>query len=343
MKKRTFRLVLVLLAAFLSLGNAHAAKPKPKPKPKATTSTHHETLGTQQLKGGFGEFGSTYTLGKTNPWNVRVKSAEYSVDTIAIGDRIVYPKADEKLLILHYVVHNPQQREAGMRFDTLRLTAVDAKDKNWEWRGDVGNETTGERVDQRFKPAQKMDVFAVLTVPAAGEIPKMMIQGSDELVIRYDLRGKVRGLTAPYADPADTTGATARAVVPAEYDVLYPLGPYGLQVNGTSFREEAIGNVKPDKKERLLVVDISVKNLGRRPNGLRFDTLRVTLKDADGVDIPARQDLYRSSSDTSLSVSVDPDQQIKGRLLLKINKELDPKSMVFSYGDNGRQFEFPVR
>jgi hypothetical protein len=350
MKKHAFRILLIplVLALFPACAVAAKAKPKPKPQPKpqpkTAQSTHHETMGTQQLKGGFGEFGNTYTIGKDDPWNICLKSAEYSVNTIAVGDRIIFPKADEKLLVLHYTVHNPQKSEALMRFDTLRFTAVDAKDKNWEFSGDIGNEATKDNVDQAMKPAQKMDVFAVLAVPANGEIPKLIVQGSNDLVIRYDLRGKVKGLAAPFADPGDSTGATARAVVPAEYGLYYPLGEFAIKVEGTSFAEGAIGEFEPGENERLMVVSMAAKNLDKSPQLLRFDTIATVLRDADGAVISSTQDLYRASSDKSLDVNAEPGQEIKFRLLLRIEQGLEPKTMLFSNSSGeGRQFEYQVK
>ena len=48
-------------------------------------------------------------------------------------------------------------------------------------------------------------------VPAAGVVPKLIVEREQGApVIRYDLRGKVKALPQPFADPSDTTGATAR-------------------------------------------------------------------------------------------------------------------------------------
>lgn len=346
MKSRALNILLILLAIVLTSGCAFAAKakPKPKPKPKPAQTTHHETVGTSQLQGGFGLIGHSYTLGKESPWNMQLSSAEYSVETIAIGDTIVFPTRDEKLLVLHYTVHNPQKGEALMRFDSFAITAVDAKDKNWEFNGDLGNELTRAKFDQMMKPAQKANVFVVVRVPAAGEVPKVIFKSSDQLVIRYDLRGKVKGLPAPYADPSDSTGATARAVVPAEFGVFYPTGQLAVNIEKTSFADGAIGEMDPGEDNRLFVIAMTAKNLDKIPALLRFDTLSVQLKDADGVEINATQDTYRASSDKSLSVNVDPDKEIKFRLVMSIEKGIEPKTITLgnSNGD-GRQFEFQIK
>lgn len=349
MKTRAFRLMLILLAVVLSTGCALAATKKAPPKKApakkpAAQSTHHETVGTQQLKGEYGKFGDTYTLGKENPWNMRLNSAEYSADTIAVGDTIIYPKPDEKLLVLHYTIHNPQKSEALMRFDTLAITAVDAKDKNWEFRGDVGNETTKQAVGQQFKPAQKMDVYAVIAVPAEGEVPKIMFKSIDQLVIRYDLRGKVKGLPAPYADPSDPTGATARKVTPAEFGVFYPLGQLALKIEGTSFSDTAIGEMEIEEGGCLFIIAATAKNLDKAPTLLRFDSFNVKLKDVDGTEIQSRQDTYRASSDKAFGGDLEPGQELKFRLIMSIEKGIEPKTAtVINYNADCRPIEFQLK
>ena len=125
-------LILCIFAAFVGSNDA-AARKKPvakKPVAKKTLSTHHETTGTEQLKGEYGLIGHTYTLGKTNPWNITLKSAEYSVSIVRSGDQAICPNREQKLLILHLTMHNPQKSLALLRFDTIHFTAVDANDKN---------------------------------------------------------------------------------------------------------------------------------------------------------------------------------------------------------------------
>ncbi|WP_337871455.1 hypothetical protein [Meiothermus sp.] len=89
-----------------------------------------QVAGTTQLAGGEGEFGKTYTLGKSYPLNFTLRSAEYAVNRVTAGTSVYAPKANEKLLVLHYTVQNPTQREQNVTWSSFKFTVVDAKDFN---------------------------------------------------------------------------------------------------------------------------------------------------------------------------------------------------------------------
>ncbi|PNA17263.1 hypothetical protein C1X78_26055, partial [Pseudomonas sp. MPR-R1B] len=68
-------------------------------------------LGTQQLPGEFGKFGTTYTIGKQNPLNFTLVSATYRADRFIgadfTGNRFAWvPDASQKLLVIEYSVQN---------------------------------------------------------------------------------------------------------------------------------------------------------------------------------------------------------------------------------------------
>lgn len=66
--------------------------------------------GTTQLAGDVGVIGKAFTIGKNeNAINFTLTSAEFSVSRVTVGEDVYTPKADEKLLVLRYTVHNPQK------------------------------------------------------------------------------------------------------------------------------------------------------------------------------------------------------------------------------------------
>jgi len=338
------KLVIAILVLCLAGGSAMAAKakPKPKPKPKAPT-THHETMGTEQLKGEYGEIGHTYTLGKASPWNFRLNSVEYSVDTIKLGDRIVYPNSKQKLLVLRYTVHNPQKSEAQMRFDTIRFTAVDANDQNCEYAGAIATDDGKfNTVDMQMKPAQKKDILTVIVLPAEGQVPKLMVTNYDEDgVIRYDLRGKIKPLAAPFADPKDEKGCTAVETVPAQFGTAYPLGLCSLKVEEISYRDTAIKDEEPPEGGKFLIATCTAKCLNTYDVTFRFDTFIFKVKDADGVPIDCCGNMIRASSDADLDMSLKPDQEMRFRTYIPIEKGVTPKTLTVSE-EEGRAFEYQL-
>ena len=170
---KTARMTLaVALAALVVAPSAPAATkkvPAKKPAAKATVKkpagkpaarpSGPIVLGTTQLPGDFGKFGTTYTIGKRDPINFTLNRAEYRSDRFIIGSSIWGTKAEEKVLVLHYTLHNPSPREQGIGWSTLRFTAVDSQDTNHEYiQNTVRTGTSKESLNMRLKPAQKVDV-----------------------------------------------------------------------------------------------------------------------------------------------------------------------------------------
>jgi hypothetical protein len=333
MRRFSVNVLFALLVLALSIECAFAAKTPPK---KPTSGTHHETLGTQQLKGEFGKIGDTYTLGKAHPWNICLKSAEYTIDPVNCGNRTVWPTEDEKLLLLHFTVHNPQKGLALMRHDMIGITAIDSNDKNWNKENCLASEEKHQEVAQDFKPAQKMDVYSVVRVPNAGAIPKLMLTSfSDHLVIRYDLRGKVKGLPAPYADPSDSSGATVPSVIPARMGEYYPSGVFALKLESISYTTDPVDNKKPGSGQ-FMIATMSVKALTDSKPLLRHDMFEFKVLDSDGSDIDYSFVLLKASSDSKIAQELDFGQEVRCRFIFKADKGVTAKSFRIAAKCQGR-------
>jgi len=342
------------LAAIVSLlicpaGMAAKAKPKPKApvkKPaavKAPPKTPHVVLGTTQLSGENAQLGTVYTLGKSSPMNITLRSAEYTVEAVRIGDQTYAPSAEEKLLVLHLTYHNPQKGEQFVRWDSFGFTIVDPKDQNHDGLKDLGTEKDSASYSMSMKPAQKTDVFGVMVVPAAGEMPKLIIKSSDELVLRYDLHGKVKGLPALYADPADKTGATALAKITATAGTYYPIGMFSFKLNKVEYSSETkMGDNDLDEGQKFLVVSFSLKNTSASQQFFRWDSLTNKLIDVDGVEVArCSTDVFQASKNNSFSNNIQPGQEMNFRYIYKVPNDTDLKTLAIAEGD-GRTFEFDI-
>lgn len=336
-----------MIAMSIVLGTSMAAmaakaKPKPKPKPKPVVkTTNHATLGAKQMTGEYAEIGSTYTLGKDSPWNVTLKSAEYSINPVVIGEVVYYPKAGEKLLVLHLNLHNPQQQEAFARYDTFSITAVDAKNENHEFINDAGVENTKSSFSMTMKPSQKVDVYTAVAVPAAGEVPKLIIKSSDDLVLRYDLKGKLKPLPAPYADPKDATGASALSTIKGDMGAFYSLGEFSFKLEGASYSEKPVKDYDLEEGNRYVVLNAVIRNDSPIKQFYRYDSFEPKLKDADGVDVDWGQYEYLANRDTSVSLEMEPGQELKVRVLYQAPKDLAVKTFSITK-EECRTYDFDV-
>ena len=327
----------------LCAGMAGTAAPRKKPSPaKKPAATKRVVRGTTQLKGDQARFGLEYTLGQAYPMNVMLKSAEYTVTPLKIGDTLYIPASGQKLLVLHYTLHNPRPQESLVRFDTFQFTVVDAGNANQEFVGDVGAEATRQTLDMNLKPGQKIDAYTGVMLPAKGEAPKLIVKSPDNLVLRYDLKGKAKPLAAPFADPADKAGATALEKVPAVMGTFYPAGNIELKLDGAAFQEEKIGDEDLSEGNRFFVIAITARNVAPSKQMLRFDTFALTLRDADGANVEWNQSLLQASRNNPIDMELDPGQEIRGRFFFQVPKDLALKDLSIREGSEGRAFVYDV-
>ncbi|HEY3266517.1 MAG TPA: hypothetical protein VGM37_06300 [Armatimonadota bacterium] len=333
--------VIPALALLVASSSLLFAAPKPR-VPARPKTAGRVLLGTKQLTGDQAAPGQEYTLGKSSPLNFQLDSVEYSADRLRIGDNDYLPAADEKHLVIHFTLHNPQPRERLVRFDTLRYTAVDNLNTNHEARQHTGEKATLGELNMRLKPGQKVAAYTFIAVPAAVSVPKLIVTSSDNLVLRYDLNGKIRPLSGPAVSPDDTSGATALGEVPARYGVSYEMGAFDVVAVGAAHSAAPIGNQRLRDEARNLIVSLRVKNASKRPQVLRSDTLRVKMVDADGATVAWRSNLLTNSRDVDFNSRLDPGQEVSVRTYATVAKDQTVKTVSLTVGAGNRQFVYDL-
>lgn len=299
-------------------------------------------LGTKQLNGDQAQFGLTYTLGKRDPINVTLDSAEYTTETVKLGDAIFSTKADQKLLVLHYTLHNPNPRDRGIGWSTININAVDADNTNWRYVTNIGMEGTGQKCNMALKPAQKAKVYAILFVPAKGEIPKVIFESPEKLVLRYDLRGKVKGLPAPIADPADATGATALEKVPAQTGTVYTMKELQYKLDSVAYSDAMFQGKAARKGYRYLIVSGTAKNNQPGSRHLGWSTFATRLIDTDGGEIKRLTNAYYMSRDDVINMNLEPGQELSFRYVFEVPEKAQIQSYEIKETNQGRTFVYDV-
>lgn len=300
--------------------------------------------GTPQLPGENGELGVVYKLRQGSPIYFRLNSAEYSVEQLHVGKALLVPQAAEKLLVLHFSIQNPQQTEVTFRFDSLRFTAVDAMNVNHEARGMVGDEQTKGDLSIHLKPAQRIEGYVGIVVPAQGVVPKLIVMPpteNDGPVLRYDLRDKVAPLPAPIADPADPTGATALQTVPARIGDTYALRNFDLTVEKCEVATTALEAGVPLGGGGFFVATIVCKNDTANDLPLRFDTFVSTLADGDGLQLKLGRNLLAATSSTAFNQRVTAGTEARVRVYFTIPQDIKPKTLSLREATS-RTYQFDV-
>lgn len=338
MLARTSALLLAV-----TLCGAAAAAPKPAPrKPAAKPPTKTVVLGTNQFSGENAVPGREYTLNKSWPMNFQLDRAEYTVSRLRLGQSDKIAAADEKYLVIHFTLHNPQPREVLANGNTFRFTAVDDTNTNREGFGYWAVESTRQNYNVRLKPGQKMSGYTFIAVPAGATAPKLIVKAQDNTVLRYDLKGRVKPLSGPVADPADPAKTKALAVAPAEFGTAVQCGDWDLTLESVAYSDKALPGPKPQKNERYIVMTATVVNAIQRTLPLRYDTFVVQGTDQDGVGTRFRLWLVRASSDADGGGPVEAGKQVRVRMYAVVPSAVAFREITVSSGNNARSYRYDV-
>ncbi len=333
--------LLSILQAVLFVAPARAQSGGKKPgtvKPKAPAKppakpTGPIVLGTTQLPGDFGKIGTTYTIGKSYPINFTLRSADYSVVPVTLGQNTWVPKASEKVLLLHYTVHNPMPREQRYYWADIGFTAVDAKGINHNFIQAVAREGEREPLTIQLKPAQKLDVVTAIIVPAEGVVPKLIVERERGApVIRYDLRGVVTPLPAGFADPADSTGATARQEVPAQAGTFYATGVLDMRLDEIAYVNGPLIKREPGDGKRFLTAIFTIKNRTASQQRYVWSDFAPDLRDADGEKVAYNQSILKASRDESTDGTLEPGEETRIRFYFALPKDVAGKTLRLAEG-----------
>ncbi len=297
----------------------------------ATASATNPAQGTTQLAGGAGEFGKAYTIGKDSPINFTLRSAEFSVVRQILREPYV-PKAEQKLLILHFTVQNPNKADLNFGYSNLVLNVVDDQGVTSKFDAYVAREGSTDELNAPLKPAQKIDAYTVWPVAGNAKIPKLIVQSPDNHspVVRYDLSGKIKPLAAPFADPKDNSGSSALANVPAQANTYYPMGLLDIRFESASFSGDPMDKRPPEEGRRYFVATFSVKNQATKETNYSYSTFKIQLTDEEGNTVLYNEYILRPTRDEHADGTLQPGAETKFRVFFALPKEVGAKTISIS-------------
>ncbi|MGC4046794.1 MAG: hypothetical protein QM758_23620 [Armatimonas sp.] len=288
-------------------------------------------LGTEQLPGDFGKLGQTYTIGKYQPINITLKSAAYTIEPFVAGQNTWVPKADEKILLLHFTAHNPNPSEFPLSWSSLKLTAVDQTDTNRKSIDAMVRQGATEPLNVSLKPAQKIDVTMAIVVPASGVVPKLIVQrDQDSAVVRYDLHEKVAKLPAYMADEADPTGASVRKQVPAQPGTFYPLGVYDTRLDSVGTVDGKLLNREPGEDKEWFTAIFTIKNRTASKQRYVWSDFVPELKDSEGEKPRWTQAILKATRDEQTYGELEPGEEAKIRFFFALPKGVSGKTLTLA-------------
>ncbi len=286
-------------------------------------------IGTSQMAGEWASFNKPYSLGsKGNKMNITLRSAEYTVGQVVIGAETYFPNKGEKLLVLHYTMQNPEKSPGVAGWSTFRFTAVDAEDANHSSVLRTGMETNRKELNMKLKPAQKVEAYTLIRVGADGETPKLIVQRGPGMVLRYDLRGKVKQLPAEYADPADVTGATVRTEISGKTGQYYHASDFDFKVGSIAVLTDGVGDRKPGKGKATVLVSCTVKNKSGAASAFSWTTVKPSLTMDSGTATWHKSLVDVSSLESINMPRLAPGQETAVGFIFAVKADTKPQKLV---------------
>lgn len=309
--------------------------------------------GTNQMSGSAALFGQTYTVVSSDgfgPVNFTLVSAEYSAERINMSNTNSYaPKANEKLLVIHYRFKNPTSSD--MYYSGRHLfQAVDPNNNTIQDSGDSRRLSEKATIVETMKPGQGIDdLVTYIVVPADQKIPKLILQmgraGSSDLVERYALGtapNVVKPIPAPYGD---ASGNVAVDKIPGVIGTTYHAGMLDISLDSVQLNPGPLGDKTADDGKQFLIATVTATNEGWGQIYFNELILPTLVTDDDKI---TDHDTFKADHDEAFDGrQVDPDETVKERLILQVPKDASLKTLALTEaldntGDLSKSFVYDV-
>jgi len=334
---RSLAIGLYVAVSVLQFHVPAQAKQKPHAKPQRT----HIVQGTAQLAGENGKFDVTYTLDKNSPLNFTLLSASYSPSRLVIGNICTFPRVDQKMLVINFTVQNPQHTDFNYDWSAIKFTVLDPDGTSYDRSADVGKAGTHIRAGVSLKPGQKFAAYTGFVVPEGAKIVKLIADRGNPPVLRVNLAGHIKPLTAPFADPADPTGATCLSNIPAKAGVYYPSGDLDVRYDSAAFVDGPLGYVHADQGNRLYVATYTIRNMIPSSVGYQPGLVELTLQTSDG-EKETPMTVLKTIRNEQLGEQLSPGDEYTARAVFQLPQNVTGKSLTFGEGNYGKKYTVDV-
>jgi hypothetical protein len=145
-------------------------------------------------------------------------------------------------------------------------------------------------------------------------------------------------LKPPFADPADPTGASAPAEVPAATGAVLPVGNLSVTVEGTQLSRDRIQKSAPGRGSQFLVARLRVKNVSPGDQPLYWESFDFALRSPQGADIPWNQELLASGRDEEVDLTLTPGRELTARIYFEVPQGSGPHTLFLRRGEGARAY-----
>jgi hypothetical protein len=281
------------------------------------------------LAGSVGVIGKPATLGK---YQFALVSASFATRVVAQDAMILAPKG-KKFLILNYTVQNPTQGPLDFARGDIRFTVVGADNADHEDSQNIYAPDTMAPLAVSLKPVQKIPVLTYVEVPANDPIPKLMAMSGAAPVLRFDLKGKVKKFTGPFAK-AD--GVTVEEAGSVPVGTKFEAGTYDVVVEKVEDVTTNLGEFELGEDRKFIVVTITLTNASKTDLPIDTGFLNFSMKDAAGEDVEFGGSVLKGVGNTYLSGTLKPGASVKARVLFTAAKDANASSVTVTSTETER-------
>lgn len=283
----------------------------------------------EQKPGIDAELGEGYQFGERQPLQFTLESAEYALGWTK-HVRYGTPNAEQKMLILHFRVQNAGEENLDFSYRNLDFYAVDNLAETHERENPIAVYVRGteDDLDQTLLPAQAVDAYTAIMVPAERSIPKLIVEHREDeaLVLRYDLQGKIEPLPPTLRGEGQETVKTP---LQGRLGFFYPTGAYDVRISDVETRtdpEIAGWTLKDEMKWVILTLDVRSRFEEDLP--VTYQMFRSSMLIDDFGDEYENIRALHSRRDTEYRGEVAPGEIETFRLLYSIYDDAEPEALL---------------
>ena len=287
------------------------------------------------MAGSAGAIGAPVRVGR---YQMILTGASFAT-RLATVDNTYLAEKGKKLLILNFTVQNPGKVDLGYDWSSIAFSVVGAGTDNFEYENAVFNPEKLSGVNVELKPAQKIPLIAFIQVPANDPIPKLIAKSENAPVVRYDLKGKVKKYTGPYAS-AD--GVTVLENGVGKLGEKAEAGLFDISVDKVEEASGPLGNIEAPEGRKLVVVSVTYTNPTKQDQALDWGAYEGAMVDANDESFEWVNDLLRGVGNEPLNTTLKPGQTVKGRMVFFASKDATPAKLTLSYGGGNRSLVYKL-
>jgi hypothetical protein len=283
----------------------------------------------------------------TNPFGPPVRVGPYQVSILDATfatransteqSRIADP--GQKYLVLTVGVQNPSKEDLPLGWADLVFTVVGADTNNYKYLEEILSTDKLTPVNTSIKPLQKMPVLTYIPVPAADPIHKLMIQYRDGDAVRFDLRGKVKKPTGPYAG---SDGVTVLDQGKGKLGEKAEVGFFDVKVVKVDTLTSSLGEVELEEGKKLYLVTAEFTNPTKEDMSLSWGTYEPVLADENDEPIAYKSVLVRAVGPDNINMQLKAGGTVTGRWIFQGRPDATPTKLEISTS-GGRSVEIPLK